>query len=165
MSKLSRVISFAENMPVISSILFGLLVFGIISFGLQQFFEVYSKCASGWVSPSIGKRGACSHHGGVTTHNGWVRALAFWTGVAGGLWSYSTISSPPPTETPKKQNTSKMPQSKSLKKSESPTFCVPAPKTIPKCPLHGEMYLSSSGQKYVCRAAPNCDYFHHREAN
>jgi hypothetical protein len=27
-----------------------------------------SECADGWDSPSIGKRGACSHHGGVVTY-------------------------------------------------------------------------------------------------
>ncbi|MFF1400222.1 hypothetical protein ACFVZD_41440 [Streptomyces sp. NPDC058287] len=28
----------------------------------------YQACADGWGSPSIGQRGACSHHGGVTTY-------------------------------------------------------------------------------------------------
>lgn len=28
----------------------------------------YKSCVSGWVSPSIGSRGACSHHGGVTSN-------------------------------------------------------------------------------------------------
>ena len=28
----------------------------------------YKSCVSGWASPSIGSRGACSHHGGVTSN-------------------------------------------------------------------------------------------------
>ncbi len=32
--------------------------------GIEPF---YLRCADGWDSPSIGKRGACSHHGGVTS--------------------------------------------------------------------------------------------------
>ena len=28
----------------------------------------YRSCASGWISPSIGSRGACSHHGGVVSN-------------------------------------------------------------------------------------------------
>lgn len=29
--------------------------------------EEYRTCADGWASPSIGRRGACSHHGGVVS--------------------------------------------------------------------------------------------------
>lgn len=35
----------------------------------------YRSCADGWNSPSIGKQGACSHHGGVVTNLnefGWI---------------------------------------------------------------------------------------------
>lgn len=35
----------------------------------------YQLCADGWNSPSIGKQGACSHHGGVVTNLnevGWI---------------------------------------------------------------------------------------------
>ncbi|MFZ3441283.1 hypothetical protein L2D37_26545 [Vibrio harveyi] len=38
--------------------------------GAGQFYHLgtYKSCASGWRSPSIGTRGACSHHGGVVSN-------------------------------------------------------------------------------------------------
>lgn len=35
----------------------------------QTYTESYRTCRDGWRSPSIGSRGACSHHGGVVTHH------------------------------------------------------------------------------------------------
>src|SRR5690625_2692968 len=39
-------------------------------------------CSDGWASPSIGKAGACSHHGGVRR---WPSTLAFLISVAAGV--------------------------------------------------------------------------------
>lgn len=44
------------------------------------------KCVDGWRSPSIGKLGACSHHGGVSYEGtdptpGWVSAVALGAGA------------------------------------------------------------------------------------
>ena len=36
-------------------------------------------CRDGWGSPSIGRRGACSHHGGVDR---WKESLAFFVSLA-----------------------------------------------------------------------------------
>jgi hypothetical protein len=33
----------------------------------ESFILVGTGCSDGWSSPSIGRRGACSHHGGVVT--------------------------------------------------------------------------------------------------
>nr|VFJ77486.1 MAG: hypothetical protein BECKFW1821C_GA0114237_112510 [Candidatus Kentron sp. FW] len=50
----------------------------------------HRSCADGWISPSIGKQGACSHHGGVIVNLndfGWIMLIlsiaflviaAFW---------------------------------------------------------------------------------------
>lgn len=39
-------------------------------FGASILFSIgtYKSCSSGWVSPSIGSQGACSHHGGVISN-------------------------------------------------------------------------------------------------
>lgn len=38
-----------------------------------QWFFAGQRCSDGWASPSIGRQGACSHHGGVVT---WYQAHA-----------------------------------------------------------------------------------------
>lgn len=43
-------------------------------------------CADGWHSPSIGRSGACSHHGGVHQPYAWLALLGSITGgIAVGL--------------------------------------------------------------------------------
>lgn len=42
-----------------------------------------SRCNSGWQSPSIGKKGACSHHGGVAGR--WSIVLAIASGAGSGF--------------------------------------------------------------------------------
>lgn len=52
--------TFSGGIGVLSGI--GWLVFA------NQNVSSYQACADGWGSPSIGRAGACSHHGGVVTH-------------------------------------------------------------------------------------------------
>ena len=40
-------------------------------------------CRDGWESPSIGRQGACSHHGGVTSNGPWIFLLSL---VAAGVF-------------------------------------------------------------------------------
>ncbi|MBD9416995.1 topoisomerase DNA-binding C4 zinc finger domain-containing protein [Pseudomonas sp. PDM16] len=52
-------------------------------------------CNSGWKSPSIGRSGACSHHGGVA---GWKGSLPILLSGGAALWffiSFSPKSTPP----------------------------------------------------------------------
>jgi len=56
--------------------------FLILIIFLGSAFDLRARCASGWVSSSIGSRGACSHHGGVDRTR-WALALIFSLGVAG----------------------------------------------------------------------------------
>lgn len=47
------------------------ILFLIVSFILSFFVKrigTYTGCADGWTSTNIGKKGACSHHGGVITY-------------------------------------------------------------------------------------------------
>ena len=37
---------------------------------------VGAECADGWNSPSIGRQGACSHHGGVVKTGAWIQPVA-----------------------------------------------------------------------------------------
>lgn len=45
-------------------IVVGFVVFFLLSFIGNQIVGP-TRCSDGWASPSIGKQGACSHHGGV----------------------------------------------------------------------------------------------------
>jgi len=38
-------------------------------------------CSDGWASPSIGRQGACSHHGGVSGASGFMMTVTFWASV------------------------------------------------------------------------------------
>ena len=49
------------------------------------------KCRDGWDSPSIGRQGACSHHGGVRRHGGLV-FLAIAAGFGAGLFTTTRLS-------------------------------------------------------------------------
>jgi hypothetical protein len=44
-----------------------------------------ATCRDGWASPSIGRSGACSHHGGVSGRD-WVTFLGVVIGIGVGLW-------------------------------------------------------------------------------
>lgn len=56
----------------------GIICFFISIVALKLFFGPVS-CVSGWVSPSIGSSGACSHHGGVANQP--IGILALIVGV------------------------------------------------------------------------------------
>lgn len=57
---------------------------GVIVFLVLVQFIPATACADGWESPSIGRRGACSHHGGVRSNGIWyfgVEALSLFVGA------------------------------------------------------------------------------------
>jgi hypothetical protein len=58
-----------------SPIAIGVITF-IIAMTVTGYLMGPTKCNSGWASSSIGKRGACSHHGGVNRTPGMLRFLA-----------------------------------------------------------------------------------------
>lgn len=47
-------------------------------------------CNDGWSSPSIGSQGACSHHGGVKSNNGWI-ILIFIVSCLSGFGVYRLL--------------------------------------------------------------------------
>ena len=51
----------------------------------------FYRLNDGWHSPSIGSRGACSHHGGVNNH-GILKFLALCLSVGIGVFTFSIIS-------------------------------------------------------------------------
>ena len=61
----------------------------IITFVLMSLLIGPITCSSGWQSPSIGHRGACSHHGGVATWKGFLPILV---SVCVSLWFYARFS-------------------------------------------------------------------------
>ncbi|NMP78785.1 hypothetical protein HHE92_03095 [Pseudoalteromonas arctica] len=52
----------------------------LLFIGLLEFFGG-SSCASGWVSSSIGKRGACSSHGGVVNYTSYLIVASVIFGI------------------------------------------------------------------------------------
>jgi hypothetical protein len=67
-------------------------------------------CADGWGSPSIGQRGACSHHGGVQRASGLVLLASFLIPVGIGIYVYVKAGEgrkrryAPPRRTPRPQH-------------------------------------------------------------
>jgi hypothetical protein len=53
-----------------AAIYLGLFIFATLDFAINYFLGPL-RCKDGWVSYSIGRRGACSHHGGVENRS-WV---------------------------------------------------------------------------------------------
>ena len=64
----------------------------IAFFVLSGIFSGPTSCADGWRSPSIGSRGACSYHGGVTRTG----SLWFLISIAVGFaaWGFADANSP-----------------------------------------------------------------------
>lgn len=80
-----------------------------------------TRCNSGWKSSSIGRQGACSHHGGVNRTPGTLRLLASMAvGIGAGITAQKlqTPSSPAPTG-PKPRNHSAIPSTHARRSSLS----------------------------------------------
>ena len=102
-----------------------------------SFFIGPTTCADGWHSPSIGRRGACSHHGGIGINGGAVLAT-----IVSGAVGFSTYvfllpippaprapaprpsaHRPPPRDAPQPTpNTDKAPSGTSVQRG-SPPYC------------------------------------------
>ncbi|MEW5681212.1 MAG: topoisomerase DNA-binding C4 zinc finger domain-containing protein [Pseudomonadota bacterium] len=61
----------------------------IVTLILLKFIIGPVTCNSGWKSPSIGRQGACSHHGGVA---GWKGTLPVLISVGAAVWFYVAFS-------------------------------------------------------------------------
>ncbi len=135
---------------------------------LNLLFNLDPTCWDGWLSPSIGSQGACSHHGGVNKTLG---NLAWIFSVGAGIWAGSKHH--------KKQNkksklseqvcSEKEPMQRAKQKSAIPQSNSPkpniekslhAPKGISACPIHGTMVESIDGHYWVCSEPSGCDYYH-----
>lgn len=65
---------------------FGIAVFYAAGISIRRVLPA-TACRDGWHSPSIGIRGACSHHGGVDgTWGGLAVLIALALAIAAGMW-------------------------------------------------------------------------------
>jgi len=79
-------------------------VVGIVTFLSACYFIPNATCADGWNSPSIGRQGACSHHGGVRSY-GELYLLALGGSLFAGLYVSGYSSNKHPSALPSSQNT------------------------------------------------------------
>jgi len=120
----------------------GFIVFILVSLLLGMAFDLEARCHDGSFSGSIGKRGACSHHGGVDRSRG---GLAFLFSVSIGIASGCYIS--------RWQN--HVPDKKIVNIETEAN-------DAPICPLHGKqaLYFYDDGTKeWSCDKKLNCPYW------
>jgi hypothetical protein len=110
-------------------------------------------CSSGWQSASIGRQGACSHHGGVA---GWKGFMPFVLGGVAALWFYGTFSASNTSSANQNKRTSQAP-SASNKLREAQSHVV----RCPRC--NGPMSLkiarkgkNAGGKFWGCNKYPRC---------
>ena len=51
-------------------------------------------CSDGWASPSIGRQGACSWHGGVSAAGAIYGTVVFWSSVYAGIFVARKLNGP-----------------------------------------------------------------------
>lgn len=78
-TRLQRIKGAITRHPVI----FGIAVY-LISLAVSSLLLAPTTCRDGWHSQSIGRRGACSYHGGVY-HSPWPNLVSLLLGAAAGL--------------------------------------------------------------------------------
>src|SRR4030095_8895708 len=66
-------------------------IIGIVVFFALGSLVPHAACRDGWNSPSIGRQGACSHHGGVEGHEV-LNVFVFGLSVAAGVFTSSLLS-------------------------------------------------------------------------
>lgn len=122
--------------------------------------DLSPTCHSGWSSPSIGSRGACSWHGGVdrsalTTAN--LVSLIFACFILFIHWFFSTKD-----ERTKKSEKALARTEATLTEQRAKELAIPAPGNITPCPIHGPMI--SLPDRYCCTKYPACQYFFLRKS-
>lgn len=135
---------------------FGLVAFFAVLIFIRANFDVEPRCHSGWKSPSIGRSGACSHHGGVDGSRGFISFLiSFGCAVLAGVVSKPRIAEAAIKTAPSNKSTghaSARAQTKHVT-ADQPAF---APDYVPECPLHGRMI--DADQSWVCGKNARCSY-------
>ena len=124
--------------------LIGIIIFFITHLTLSYIFDLEPRCHSGWRSPSIGKSGACSHHGGVDRS---AQSAAFLFSLVMGCVSGVYFGT---------RQSHRLRQKIKLKVLDKNNL------NLPNCPFHGNMiiFIDEQGEKYIaCRKYPECKYF------
>lgn len=74
-------------------------IFGVVTL---HGIGTYRSCSSGWMSPSIGSSGACSHHGGIVTNVGetgyLILAILALSSITAYFFYYKKKEKPTPKE-------------------------------------------------------------------
>lgn len=105
------------------------------------------KCRDGWRSPSIGRQGACSHHGGVAA-GAWSFLIipAFGLAVGGGVWAYRRLD--------RFERSKQRPQ---LERRDAPP--------IPLCQLCGTAMVSKTTRRGKYKGREYLECFRHPQCN
>jgi hypothetical protein len=144
----------------------GICVFVIVRI-CCSFFVGPTTCADGWHSSSIGRRGACSWHGGVGINGGAVLATLFSLGCGIGTWIYLLPAGP------NRKIEEKAPEKPSEKQSPNEAHAPPPVERDlsvqvrigPRCPKCGGHLLpriarrgKHRGKRFLgCENYPHCD--------
>ena len=137
------------------------MVFFAVRISLGLTFDLSPECNDGWQSPSIGRAGACSHHGGVDrskSTNAFLFSLLLGAGSVLGtkILSESRTSANGRRERPTRLNSGDVVEKIEMSDGR---LAVEAPKSIQPCPIHGAMGESLDKSMWVCREYPNCEYW------
>lgn len=118
-----------------------------------------TTCRDGWHSPSIGRKGACSWHGGVTDHGKGALTLLFSGAAAFGAFGWRGSRQRSTNEAP-------TPPPFSLPRQQSPLPLPPprAPDGAVACPMCGALMVKrlarrgrSRGKEFWgCSQYPSC---------
>lgn len=123
-----------------------------------------ARCRDGWASPSIGRQGACSSHGGVKRSGGWVGLASLLAGVSSAYWlaKLQTKSkwTNPPSFSPEPQRPSPAP----LRAGLAVQAVHPKRGGPPPCPTCGAQMVkrvASRGRRkgrsfWGCSGFPTC---------
>lgn len=148
---------------LLSSWLVATLVFVLSILILSSLVSGPRECRDGWISPSIGKQGACSSHGGVAPEkDAWVFLLSVLLGGAAG-WLVPRAG--------------EIRLDFGVRRQERVGIRTDAEKMLPKefevidgrkrllapgnilpCPLHGRRFRTSRRGSWVCKGGAGCPY-------
>lgn len=134
-------------------IVVGFVVFFLLSFIGNQLVGP-TRCSDGWASPSIGKQGACSHHGGV---NRSPRSGVMILSILGGVLAATFVRNGP-------SKRKRRPQSGEGASVTNEGHLRNQSDASPKCPVCGSAMVLRVAKKgryagnkfFGCRQYPRC---------
>lgn len=128
-------------------------------------------CSDGWASPSIGRRGACSHHGGVDKTAG---VIKLFLSIAATWWAVFAYSAGREKWLAKRRETSEATKPATAEKPAITPHITPPPTSVVaprtkrspkvKCPVCGgamsvrtaKVGKNAGGKFWGCKRFPRC---------